>query len=198
MNQDLIIRTATGVLFFGSIAVSGYYRSRADRNGGKLPERPRGLPSIAFRVTFGLVMWGMVLLQLVAPKLVRWSFVEVPIPIRWVGVVLLLGAALTVWWTMRSIGTNISPSISAREGASLVTIGPYRWIRHPLYSAGFAAFLGVGVALGSIPCLVLLAPLAWWLLRRVHGEEESLITSYGDAYRRYLTRTGRFIPRFAR
>ena len=78
------------------------------------------------------------------------------------------------------------------------TRGLYRLVRHPLYTGGFVALLGLGLALASIPLLAAIPILIWWLPRRVDTEEQNLIASHGDGYRDYQRRTGRFVPRFTK
>jgi len=197
VTQGRFVNAAAVALFFAGIVISGYYRARADREGGRLPERPQGLPSIAARLAFGIAVWGFILVQHFAPKLVRWSFIELPYAVRWLGLGLLTLAVAGIWWTMRNIGTNVSPSTSTRADAVLVTDGPYRWVRHPIYTLGFLLFLSLALIVGSIPFFVLLGFLIIWIPRRASREEANLIASYGDAYRQYMTRTGRFLPRFA-
>lgn len=196
MTDDSFFRWASGGLLAGAIFTSGFYRARADRLGGKLPAKPEGLPATPIRVAIGLLVWGALLLPIVAPSVVRWMTVELPRGVRFLGLALTAGAWPILWWTLATIGTNISQSISTRANASLITHGPYRFVRHPLYSAGFLALLGLGLSLQSIPLLVGVVALVAWLPRRASREEDNLTASYGDSYREYAKRTGRFIPRF--
>lgn len=96
---------------------------------------------------------------------------------------------------LSSIGTNISPSHATRAGHQLITHGPYRWVRHPLYSAGLLLCVSLTLltalwALG-VGMLIPLAVLLW----RTPREEARLIALFGDEYRAYMRRAGRFFPR---
>jgi protein-S-isoprenylcysteine O-methyltransferase Ste14 len=197
MANDGWIRLGSGALLLALIVTSGFYRARAERRGGPLPARPDGLPATWGRVAIGIAAWAALLLPILAPSTVGWISVPLPAGLRLIGLGLLGGAGLVLWWTLASIGDSISPSTSTRAGARLVTEGPYRFVRHPLYTGGFLATLGIGLANQSIPLLAALPILLWWLPRRVHGEEQNLTASYGEAYRAYQARTGRFLPRLA-
>ena len=82
-----------------------------------------------------------------------------------------------------------------REQHTLVTRGPYRWIRHPFYDS--AALLMMAVSLIAANWFLLLTGgLAFVLLVvRTQTEEEKLLARFGEAYRAYMKRTGRFLPR---
>jgi protein-S-isoprenylcysteine O-methyltransferase Ste14 len=197
MNDTFFRLTAVAVMVAG-FGTSGYYRAIAETKGGRLPERPEGLPSAPLRIAIGILMWGALLLPLVAPGWVRWSFVELPATIRWLGFAISVLVVPLIWWTMRSIGTNVSASISTREGATLVTRGPYRWIRHPIYTSGFMIFIGFTLMLGSLLLGAAVLGLLVFIPYRASREERNLIGSFGDAYRAYIRRTGRFLPRLIR
>ena len=74
-----------------------------------------------------------------------------------------------------------------------ITRGAYRISRHPIYFSGFLLYIGIGVACAS--WIVLLLAMAWIVLWQivVPTEERFLSEKYGDAYRKYLKRTPRWI-----
>lgn len=79
---------------------------------------------------------------------------------------------------------------------SIVTYGAYRYVRHPFYSAFLLALIGTLIACphpGTLVCLVYTA----LMLRYTAGKEEHKLSNseFGDEYRSYLARTGRFLPR---
>lgn len=95
-----------------------------------------------------------------------------------------------------SLGRNISETVLTKEDHELVTKGPYRWVRHPLYTAG--TLLLIGAALTAANALLgALTALAAVLIRLVvvPHEEARLIETFGDAYRDYRRRTGTLLPR---
>jgi protein-S-isoprenylcysteine O-methyltransferase Ste14 len=99
-------------------------------------------------------------------------------------------------WTLRSLGRNLTDTVVTRQEHTLVTTGPYRWARQPFYTA--AAFATVGVTLIAANAFFLVVGGLIFLLLavRTRKEEENLIARFGDEYRRYAERTGRFLPRW--
>lgn len=79
----------------------------------------------------------------------------------------------------------------------MVENGPYRHVLHPMYSAYF--IIGCGFLLLSSNWLVgVISPvlLLVMYLMRVSPEEKTMIERFGEPYRQYMKRTGRFLPRF--
>ena len=104
-------------------------------------------------------------------------------------------AATLLIVTFRSLGTNITDTVVTRARHTLVTDGPYRWVRHPFYVA-FALAMAADSLVTANWFLALTGALAVALIAiRTRTEEEKLIERFGDQYRHYMERTGRFIPR---
>ena len=104
----------------------------------------------------------------------------------------VLVAAGTAWavWSLRSLGRNVSVIAQARE---LADRGPYRWVRHPLYTGEIVSSLGLALLAGSLA--------AWgvWLgFCALQGyralREEQLLVRALPAYRSYRTRTAALLP----
>ncbi len=100
----------------------------------------------------GLLILLPLIGYLINPKWVMWARLTLPDWLRWLGVICAAAMVPLFYWILKSIGLNISPSHTTREKHQLVTHGLYRWVRHPLYSAGLMFFLS----------LSLLTAL-WWL-----------------------------------
>jgi len=143
----------------------------------------------------GLVLWGSVLAYLLNPRWMQWSHVHVSPWIRWMGAGVGAMTVPLLHWMFRSLGTNITPTVATRTQHTLITAGPYRWVRHPLYSLGTVFFVSLSV-LAANWCIGGASLVALLLLRRrVPNEEAKLIEQFGDEYRTYMQRTGRFVPR---
>jgi len=99
---------------------------------------------------------------------------------------------------MSSLGKNLTDTVVTRAGATLVTHGPYRWVRHPFYVT--AAILIFSVTLLTANWLIGLSGLTVMVLLvvRTAKEEQMLTDRFGEEYRQYISKTGRFFPRLSR
>ena len=138
-----------------------------------------------------------ILAYLAHPPLLAWSTFEVSASARWIGIGIGgLGAAGEIWAAV-SLGTSYSPRLRVAQERVVVTAGPYRWIRHPLYAFWLPVMTGWGVAAGNWFVLASGTVLILVLLGfRVPREESMLLAGLGNSYRQYMVRTGRFLPRF--
>jgi protein-S-isoprenylcysteine O-methyltransferase Ste14 len=112
----------------------------------------------------------------------------------WSAVALIvIGLALSIW-ARRSLGGNWSGSVTVKEGHELVQSGPYRWIRHPIYTGLLLMMLGTGLASGRVHGLLAfpVALSALWLKSRV--EERWMATEFGERYALYRQRSWALIP----
>jgi protein-S-isoprenylcysteine O-methyltransferase Ste14 len=146
----------------------------------------------------GLVAMVMLLAWLVRPGLVAWAQAPLPAWLRWAGAPLALAAVPLLAWTFHTLGLNLTDTVATRDNGFLVTNGPYPWVRHPFY--GMVALFTAGLLLVSAlwPCAVMVCAVLWLLALRTPLEEQKLIERFGDAYRDYAARTGRYLPRWSR
>jgi protein-S-isoprenylcysteine O-methyltransferase Ste14 len=143
-----------------------------------------------------LLHFGAIIAYLVNPPLLQWTAFEVAAPIRWIAILTSCIGAVGEIWAAVSLGASYSPLLRLAEERVVVTAGPYRWIRHPLYAFGLPLMAGWGVAAGSwfilATAMILIMVL---MIIRVPREEAMMLEGFGESYRHYMTRTGRFLPR---
>ena len=195
MNEN-IFRLLAALLLFTAIGISSYYRRKADRESGETISRK--VDGSAFMNVIrigGLVLWLSPLVYLINPAWMAWSKIGLPEWVRWLGVVLGILCTFGIYWLFSSIGSGITPTSATRKEHKLVTSGPYRWVRHPLYTFGSAMFVAFGLMADNwfIALLGILAFLA--MASRTPKEEANLIEKFGDEYRDYMKRTGRYLPK---
>jgi protein-S-isoprenylcysteine O-methyltransferase Ste14 len=114
---------------------------------------------------------------------------------RSVGLVIVwLGLALRVW-AITALGTAFRMTVEVDQGQSVVTEGPYRWVRHPSYTGLLLITLGFGIAFASWLFLLLCVVLpSLALLRRIKVEESEMVRVLGEPYRAYSAKTKRLVP----
>jgi protein-S-isoprenylcysteine O-methyltransferase Ste14 len=108
---------------------------------------------------------------------------------------LLAGAGLILFLdAMRNLGRQYTPGHAAHLPTEIITAGPYRYIRHPVYAANLLMTAGVFLASGSLWLGLNLVILGIYYLFAMHSEEQSISDRYPE-YRDYMNRTGRLFPR---
>jgi protein-S-isoprenylcysteine O-methyltransferase Ste14 len=195
MNEN-IFRILAALIFFTGIGISSYYRRKADRDSGeKISRKVDGMALMNIIKIGGLVLWFSPLAYLLNPAWMAWSKLGLPVGARWLGVGIGVLCVLGIYWLFSSIGSGITPTSATRKEHRLVTSGPYRWVRHPLYTVGSSMFIAFGMMADSwfIALLGILAFIAMAI--RTPKEEANLIEKFGDEYREYMKRTGRFFPK---
>lgn len=195
MQDDLIFRNILLLGILITLPIGLYHRIKSQATGEKLDRRQEGLfILVSLRFLGGLVFVGLVA-YLIDPVWMEWSSVPLPKWLRWFGVGLGAVSALLLTWTFRSLGKNLTDTVVTRIEHTLVTTGPYRWVRHPFYVATFIGFLAVSSMASNWYFAVVGGMAVTLLFIRTQTEEQKLIERFGNDYRRYMKRTGRFIPR---
>lgn len=198
MDSETPYRVMLGVVFIASIAVAGYYRARAAKPGERISRRDEGrLLFLSIRLS-GLFLFAITLLYLLRPQWVSCARLPLPGAVRGSGFAIGLLSVALVGWTLRTLGGNLTDTVATRTHHTLVTTGPYRWVRHPYYAA--TLLLVIAATLLSANWLIGVAGALMFLLLAVRTplEEQKLIERFGDQYRDYAARRGRFIPRMLR
>jgi protein-S-isoprenylcysteine O-methyltransferase Ste14 len=195
MNEN-IFRILAAVIFFTGIGISSYFRRKADRDTGeKISRKVDGNAMMTAIKIGGLLLWFSPLAYLINPVWMSWSKLELPEWARWLGVGIGIICVFGIYWLFSNIGSGITPTSATRTDHKLVTNGPYRWIRHPLYTFGSSMFVAFGMMADNW-FVALLGVLAFiGMAIRTPKEEANLIEKFGDEYREYMKRTGRFLPR---
>jgi len=183
-------------VLIGSLTVSGCRRWQARREGGAIPRSAEPLDLIAGRLFVALPLFGGAIAYVANPTSMAWASFGLPSWLRWSGVALGLLVIPAVYWILTTLGANVSETVLTKPAHRLVTTGPYRWVRHPLYTAGIALFMSI--ALMAANWFILgwaMIALCGVRLAVIPREEAHLLQTFGDAYRRYREGTGSLLPR---
>lgn len=196
MNETTFRILAALILFTGA-GISIYFRMKADRDSGeRLSRSADGTPMMLVIRIGGLILWLSPIVYLLNPQWMAWSKIGLPEWARWFGFgfgVIVVGL---IYWLFISIQGGITPVSATRTNHKLVTHGIYRWVRHPLYSVGSSLYISFALMADNW-FIILLAVLTFIAMTiRTPKEEANLIVKFGDEYREYMKRTGKFLPRF--
>jgi protein-S-isoprenylcysteine O-methyltransferase Ste14 len=180
-------------------AISGYYRLRARAQSETIARRREGSLFLATRATVALLFVIPVFANALVPRWMTWASFALPNVIRWLGVIVGLVAILAASWLLRSLGNNVSETVFTKRNHQLVISGPYRWVRHPMYTTGMALCLAIGLVQASWLLLSVAAVVGLLMqLLVIPAEERALTAKFGEQYRLYAAQTGRWLPRFDR
>jgi protein-S-isoprenylcysteine O-methyltransferase Ste14 len=181
----------TRLLIFACwIALTVYWRQSAGRSKPAAQTQSTESRMARFPVWLGFLL---VLAAGLFPSWCSLPFVS-PAAVRWSGVVLCaLGLAFAIW-ARRTLGADWSQDVELKQGHRLVIQGPYRLVRHPIYTAHLLMALGSAITFGT--WLGYAAVLSFFVGFRVKlaQEEELLTRSFPGEYAEYRKRAKALLP----
>jgi len=206
LANELLFRAIFTALWLIVIANLAHVRYATREPADKLidhkgrHDRRTHIVVMAFLASF---LFGGIILYAILPSWI--AFLSIPLP-AWFRFIMGCVAALTIpftLWGYWTLGKNwvhaLEPSkFIERKEENLVTGGPYRYVRNPIYLGDFT--FGIAAALLASNWLILLpeAFIVILVYGQIDGEERMLMERFGDEYREYVKRTPRFIPKFKR
>jgi protein-S-isoprenylcysteine O-methyltransferase Ste14 len=97
-------------------------------------------------------------------------------------------------WARRRLGRNWSGEVTVKVDHELVRVGPYRRIRHPIYTAAIGMYLGPALVSGRLQGLLSLALVAIAYARKIRQQERVLRAESGAAYQQYRRESHALVP----
>jgi protein-S-isoprenylcysteine O-methyltransferase Ste14 len=201
MSGESVFRILFWVLLAGVFGVRWYFSNKARMekrtlmpDNKAIEQEGRGL--FAFRLVSLFVLMAVFVIYALNPTWSAFLSITLPTWLRWVGFLIGLVSLVLLAWTQQTLGKYFSPQLHLQDDHQLVTTGPYKRIRHPLYTSLF----GIGIAFALVTAnwlFVLLAVIVIvGLVARVPREEKMMIDEFGNDYRDYMVRTGRYFPKY--
>lgn len=144
----------------------------------------------------GIVLLGMWLLFVPATGIAwldRAAFPVTPV-VALIGLATTLGGIAFAIWARLILGANWSGVVTVKEGHTLVRRGPYRLVRHPIYTGLLTAVAGTALTHGSIRGILALpiVALGFWL--KTLTEERFMVEEFGEEYLRYQREVRAVVP----
>lgn len=196
METETIFRILLPILIVAFAAHRGYYvKNHSEPEEATLKKREERTVS---RIASLLGMAGFIslIVFIINPNWLAFASLSFPFWLRWTGVgITLVGFAL-LQWSQVTLGKSWSDTPRMMKEQTLITSGPYRTIRHPIYTA-FILILGSTLFISS-NWLIGLCWVGMTLLEVVSriGFEEALMVEYfGEQYHEYMKKTGRLFPK---
>ena len=128
----------------------------------------------------------------------RWlgtRFVPDTPPVQWLAVFITAAGVAIAFWARFHLGSNWSGVVTLKEGHELIRTGPYRAIRHPIYTGILIAFLGNAVLIGQVRGLIGLAIIWASFYIKARREESFLAQEFGPNFNEHTQHTGMFLPK---
>jgi protein-S-isoprenylcysteine O-methyltransferase Ste14 len=200
MATESTFRIAFFVLFIMLLAMRVYFMVKVRHAGERLmPDkqavaREGGRGVLVVRIAVFFLLMAFLVMYIIGMAWIDLFAFPLPVWLRWAGFGLGL-LSVSFWtWTQIHLDTQWSAQLQLRKEHHLVTTGPYARIRHPLYSAmfGWAAALGLLTANWIFVTMAVLSIVG--TVVRIPKEEQMMIEAFGEEYKNYMERTGRFFP----
>lgn len=115
-----------------------------------------------------------------------WSF--------WLGAALVAAGIGFAIWARVQLAGNWSGTVTVKQDHTLTRDGPYRFVRHPIYTGILTGLLGSAIAAGEWRALLGLALITLSFLRKIAIEEQFMTAQFGEAYARYRAEVPALIP----
>ena len=193
-HDESTYRTAAAALMACAVVVGGYHRAAARRRGGAFSRAGEPMWIFVPLRLSGVGMFAVMAAYFARPAWLGWAVLPLPAAARWAGAAAMAIALALMFWTLRSLGTNLTDTVGTRTTHTLVTHGPYRFVRHPFYTTAGLMIVGMTLLTAVWPLGAVGAVTLGLLAVRTPIEEAKLVDRFGDAYRRYMARTPRFVP----
>jgi len=142
-----------------------------------------------------LVNLALLLVVFPFPGLPGLRFLPAALYVAWAGLGMQTASALLGVWARRHLGPCWSGEIAIKVDHRLIRSGPYRFVRHPIYTAMLGMFAGAAMVSGQLHAALGLAMVAFAYWRKIRLEEANLCQAFGPAYDAYRRATGSLVPR---
>jgi protein-S-isoprenylcysteine O-methyltransferase Ste14 len=189
------VRLTLIALSLAFVAVGSYYRIQSQRSGERLDRTKEGWPLLIGIRLVGLLTLGSTAAWLWKPGWVGWASQPLSPGLRWTGVACFGGSVIWLMWMFKTLGRNLTDTVVTRRDAQFVDNGPYRFVRNPMYTGVLMVSMSLGLALGTWLLPFSGAVMFTLFALRTRTEEKYLIERFGDRYRSYMDRVGRFFPK---
>src|SRR5262249_34755824 len=117
------------------------------------------------------------------------------VALSFVAIIIAVGSVILVMLAVKTLGKEWSVTARLVEGHKLATVGPYEFVRHPIYIGMFGMLIATGIALShwAALCLAIVLFLAGTIIR-IRSEEELLRAEFGEEFENYARRAPALIP----
>ena len=191
----MIFRVLFILAFILMTGIRVYYQSKVLHDKGKIEIKESSPSLIAGSIAaLTTIIFGAE--YIFFPGTFSFTYV-LPYPdwLRWFGVCILAGGITILREAHHHLGKSFHSLIVSKEDQSLVKTGPYRWIRHPIYTAYLMNYIGSGLLSSNL--ILTFVPVTMFsilVVMRMDKEEAVMREQFGQKYTEYMKHTGRLVP----
>jgi len=201
MTTESAFRLAFVILLAALFAMRFYFMIKVRRSGGRIMpdesaiKREGGRGFFIFRVVAFVALMAFLGMYIAGMAWIDVFMFMLPDWLRWIGFALGTLSVAFMTWTQVTLDTQWSAQLQLRDDHHLITTGPYARMRHPLYTSmfGWGAALSLLTANWIFVAVSVLSIVG--LIVRIPKEEQMMIETFGEEYKAYMQRTGRFFPK---
>jgi protein-S-isoprenylcysteine O-methyltransferase Ste14 len=201
MTSETIFRISFLVLLAALLAMRFYFMIKVRRAGERLMpnqkavEREGGRGVLIVRMAVFFLLIAILVMYIIGMAWIDTFSFPLPVWLRWAGFGLGLFSVAFWTWTQIHLDTQWSAQLQLTKDHHLVTTGPYARIRHPLYSAMFGWAIALGLLTANWIFVAVAVLSIAGTMARIPKEEQMMLEAFGDEYKAYMQRTGRFFPK---
>ena len=195
-DTDMIFRILFALAFIAMVAIRIFYQLQVLRDKRRVEVKEDSV-SLAAGALAALTSMAFGAEYLFFPGFFSFAYaLHYPVWLRWLGAILLSAGIALLGLAHHHLGKSFHSLVVSKEGHELVETGPYRWIRHPIYTAYLMNYLGGGMLASNL--VLTFVPMTLYAVLvaiRLEKEEAVMRETFGEAYAEYAERTGRLLPR---
>jgi protein-S-isoprenylcysteine O-methyltransferase Ste14 len=186
------------VQFIFLIGIRLYFHRLARRNRSEVAHHESRI-NMALRALVGFGYIGALSNYIFYPNLLNFGEFPLSPLVHWIGGGISTLSLVLLWWVHRSLGIQFDTTLHTQMDHQLIRHGPYRWVRHPMYTALFSMGLGWLLLTANwsigVPLMVSISIVS---ALRVRHEERVMLNLFPEDYAVYMQNTGRYLPRMPR
>ena len=183
---------------FCALCITSYWGTvviKVIRITAKIGKSPNVIPKESLGYLSRAIMLPLVILWIAFPWQAAFTTAIISSKLGWMGAVICFVSYLLTLYCWHYMGSSWRIGIDPKEKNKLITDGPFKHIRHPIYALSMLMMLGSLLCLQTVTMLVLFV-IHWFLFTlEAVREERYLVKTYGDTYQDYMKHTNRFLPR---
>jgi len=200
IDLDIFFRIVFLLSFAAFWGVRGYYVKKTKFGKQSRKERFEAIREEGRASSFLLLVafWVYIIiaaLYLLGFTIISWSYIPLPALLRYIGTVTAIGSIAFVYWAHRTLRESYSAIMETSQNQKLVKEGPYRKIRHPIYTAHILLDIALILISENILLLLIFIISIPFTYKRMFNEEQMMIDRFGKEYEEYMQETGRLLPK---